>query len=328
MIMVRMVLKAAMTALFLLSCGLADDAWGGSTQTYLSLGDSLGFGDTVATHSESLGLYSDPSNGDRAFVAMYANYLGSLYGTRPNVINLAVYGETTSSFITGMGRLGSGPNSGITDATLADLNTNYTGLTPPSQASLLTSTLASEAAAHQVIGNITISLGSDDLFHLVSTNPNPTAADLNATLTTLASNYASILTTIRASLPNANIYLLSSYNPYTAAPSLPLAGLAGLVVPLLNQEIAAVAQEFHANYVDLYDTPLTNEAGRYTLILGKGQFNQLGNVHPNYDLGYRVIASAIESVPEPSSVVLLTLGTGIVGLASWSVASRRRRTVS
>ena len=36
---------------------------------------------------------------------MYANYLGSVYGTRPNVINLGVDGETTSSFTTGMGRV-------------------------------------------------------------------------------------------------------------------------------------------------------------------------------------------------------------------------------
>jgi hypothetical protein len=173
-----------------------------------------------------------------------------------------------------------------------------------------------------MISNISIALGSNDLFHLALTNPNPSAADLQATLTTFESNYVSILKTIRASLPNARIDLLSSYNPYTAAPSSPFAPLAGYAIPLLNEEIAALARDFHAYYIDLYDTPLTTDAGRYTLIL------QDGNPHPNYDKGYAVIASAIESVPEPSSVVLLTLGTGIVTLASWSVASRRRRTLS
>jgi hypothetical protein len=32
-------------------------------------------------NNPALGPYSDPSNGDRGFVAMYANYLGTVYGT-------------------------------------------------------------------------------------------------------------------------------------------------------------------------------------------------------------------------------------------------------
>jgi len=318
--MIRMMLKAASTALFLLCCGSAVDARGGSTQTYLSLGDSIAFGETVFSNSPSLGPYADPSNGDRGFVARYADSLGSVYGTRPNVINLGVDGETTSSFTTGMGRVP--PDASYTDAALAELNTHYTGLNPPTQASLLTSTIASEAASGHVISSISIALGSNDLFSLALTNLHPSAADLQATLTTYESNYASILTTIRASLPNANIDLLSSYNPFTAAPGSPFAGLAGYAIPLLNQETAALAGEFHANYIDLYNTPLTTDAAEYTLILNQG------DVHPYFDKGYAVIATAIESVPEPSSVVLLTFGTGTVGLASWSVASRRRRTVA
>ena len=174
-----------------------------------------------------------------------------------------------------------------------------------------------------MISNISISLGSNDLFFLARLATNPSPADLAADPERpTTSNYASILTTIRASLPNANIDLLSSYNPFTAAPGSPFANLAGYAIPLLNQETAALAGEFHAHYIDLYHTPLTTDAANYTLIL------QNDDVHPYFDKGYAVIASAIESVPEPSSVVLLTLGTGTVGLASWSVASRRRRTVS
>ncbi len=315
--MMRMMLKAALSALLVLCCGLALDARAGQVQTYLSLGDSIAFGETVFMNNPALGPYSDPSNGDRGFVAMYANFLESLYGYRPNVINLGVDGETSSSFTSGIGRVPPGP--GYTDASLAELNTNYTGSNPPTQASLLASTIASEAAAGHVIGNISISLGSNDLFALALTSKDP-LADLPAALATFKSNYESLLTTIRASLPNANIDLLGAYNPFTATPSSPFAGLAAYAIPLLNQEISAVAGEFHANYIDLFDTPLTTDAASYTLILNQG------DVHPYFDQGYSVIAAQMESVPEPSSMVLLTIGLG--GLAGWSVASRRRRTVA
>ena len=233
--MTRIICKAAASALLiLLCCGIAQDVRAGGTETYLSLGDSIGFGDTVFMNNPALGAYSDPSNGDRGFVAMYANFLASRYGYRPNVINLAVPGDTSSSFTTGVGRVPPGP--GFTDASLAELNTHYTGTTPPTQASLLASTIASEAAAGHVIGNVSISLGSNDLFFLALTSKNP-LADLPATLATFASNYASLLTTLRASLPNANIDLIGSYNPFTATPNSPFAPLAGYAIPLLNDEI-------------------------------------------------------------------------------------------
>jgi hypothetical protein len=298
-------------------CGLAQDARAGQVQTYLSLGDSIAFGETVFMNNPALGPYSDPSNGDRGFVAMYANYLGSIYGSRPNVINLGVDGETSSSFTLGIGRVPPGP--GFTDASLAELNTHYTGPNPPTQASLLASTIASEAAAGHVISNISIALGSNDLFYLALHSQNPLAG-LPATLAAFKSNYESLLTTLRARLPNANIDLIGSYNPFTATLNSPFAPLAAYAIPLLNQEISAVAGEFHAHYINLFNTPLTTDAANYTLILNQG------DDHPNFDKGYAVITAQMVSVPEPSSIALLTLGLG--GLAVRSFASRRRRTVA
>src|SRR5262245_12794921 len=63
---------------------------------YLALGDSSAFGATDRTHN--------PSNGDRGYVAPFADYLGTKLGQRPTVVNLAIDGETTGSFSAGTGR--------------------------------------------------------------------------------------------------------------------------------------------------------------------------------------------------------------------------------
>jgi lysophospholipase L1-like esterase len=283
-------------------------------QTYLSLGDSLAFGETVFSTDPAYGPYADPSNGDRGFVSMYANFLGQATGVRPTVINLGVDGETTSSFSSGAGRVPPGP--GFTDNALAELNTHYTGATPPTQASLLASTISSQSSAGNTITNVTISLGSNDLFALALSDPNA-ATDLPAALALFRANYESLLTSIRASLPNANISLLGSYDPFTATPSSPFATLAAVAIPLLNSEIQIVAGEFNAHYVDLFNTPLTTDASHYTLILNQG------DVHPFFDKGYSVIATQLESVPEPSSIV--TLGLGLIASAFGVTRSRRRK---
>src|SRR6188768_4089476 len=62
---------------------------------YLAVGDSSAFGETNRTQN--------PSNGDRGYVAPFADFLaGQNGGVRPTVINTAINGETTTSFFSGL----------------------------------------------------------------------------------------------------------------------------------------------------------------------------------------------------------------------------------
>src|SRR3954451_13105035 len=92
--MSRTVLLAAVAALGL----SAAPAAGG--QIYLAIGDSSAFGETDRT--------KDPSNGAPGYVGPFPHYLaGRNGGQRPAVLNLAINGETSSSYTAGSGRVSS-----------------------------------------------------------------------------------------------------------------------------------------------------------------------------------------------------------------------------
>jgi lysophospholipase L1-like esterase len=119
--------------------------------TYLSIGDSLAFG--VEANDTS----TDISNGDRGYVSDFATTLAARNGNvLPNVINLGVSGETSSSFFgTGVGLDGPGASA---------RNTNYTGTPLPSQDALMLSEINSQIAAGNTISTVTVALGANDLF--------------------------------------------------------------------------------------------------------------------------------------------------------------------
>ena len=278
--------------------------------TYLSIGDSVAFGETTFTQN--------PSNGDRGFVGDYADYLaGQNGGVRPLVVNTAIDGETTGSFTGGSNRVLSVP--GTTDASVASWNTNYASTPTVSQNTMFQQAIASAKASGDDVGVVTISLGANNLFQLAASPAFQAAsaagqqAQLLQTLSGIASGYAVVLAEVHALAPNAKVYTLGEYNPFPADPTNPLNAIAGPAIKGLNDTIQGLAKSFGTQYVDTY-TPFVGHESDYTYM------NVVpGDVHPNAT-GYAVIAAQIEAVPEPSTLAVMGLGfTALV------VTVRRRR---
>ena len=86
--------------------------------TYVALGDSITFGETDLNYAQSLG--------DRGYVSQFADTLASRNGgVRPGVVNLAIDGETASSFTMNAGR--TPPVMGRGDAPSQLVNLSYGG---------------------------------------------------------------------------------------------------------------------------------------------------------------------------------------------------------
>lgn len=306
----RRMMVAAMIA-FTATMSLARPASAGS-MTYVSLGDSVAFGETT--------FQNNPSAGNRGYAKMYNEYLGSQNGgVNPKLVNLAIDGETSNSFSTASGRVP--PVAGITDQMLAGYNTHYTNTPNESQNIKFFQVIGNQLAQGNTISNITVSLGGNDLFALASapgfqgSTPASQQMQLTAALGTFASNYTSLLGEIKALVPNAKVSLLGEYNPFPATPNSPYAPFAAPAIQALNAVIKGLAQQSGATYVDTY-TPFVGKESALTYITAIP-----GDVHPNA-AGYAAITGQLEAVPEPSTLAILGLG-----LAAIAVKARRRRTV-
>jgi lysophospholipase L1-like esterase len=279
-----------------------------SMQTYLSLGDSMSFGETDFSHN--------PSNGDRGYVKLYGDWLGTHSGgVRPNVIDLGVDAETSSTFFNG-GPKGDGTLSG---QPAPQLNTNYDGTTY-TQNGLMLAKIASEQSAGHTIGTVSVQLGANDLFTVANAPGffSLSAADQQAkiaqALGTIQQNYTQLLTELHTQLPQANLLLMGYHNPFAAAPDTPMGMVAGPAIQALNALISGEATAFGGRYVDTY-TPFVGKELQDTLIAA-------GNVHPT-DAGNALIAGQMEAVPEPSTLAML--GVMFAGLA---IHRRRARRVA
>jgi lysophospholipase L1-like esterase len=271
---------------------------------YVALGDSMAFGETNFT--------ANPSNGDRGYVSPYATSLASSNGgVRPNVVNLAADGETSSTFFNG-----STQHDGSPGNPAYPWNLNYANSSSSQNLQLFT-TIANEAAAGHVISNVSVQLGANDLLSAVNSagfltmTPAQQQAAIGQVLTGIQTHDATLLTELKTLLPNAHVVMLGYDNPFNADPTSAIGKIADPAIKALNALIAGEASAFGARYVDTY-TPFLGHELAYTYIAS-------GNVHPNAT-GYAVIAAQIEAVPEPST--FLVVGAGLAG---WLVLGRRLR---
>jgi lysophospholipase L1-like esterase len=276
---------------------------------YLALGDSSTFG-----NDESRPASTQPNYGDQGFVKPFADFLGSLNGgVRPQVTNLAISGELSSSFLSGVA-----PPDWTGRAW--QWNLNYPTETT-SQNSLMLSTLdAAHAAGNSVY--VTLNFGGNDFAYLTGSaawaaaTPDQQQAMFAQLLNQVALNYETVLTEIEMHAPGAHILLQGFFDDLD--PTDPGYALNELAIGAGNQVLQQIAPAFGATYVDFYSVingnvdTLTNHQ-----VPGGGHANQAG---------YDALALALEGavVPEPASVVMLAIGlAGTLGYG-W----RRRRVIT
>ena len=311
-----------------LSCVTTADA----APVYVALGDSITFGETDLNYVQSFG--------DRGYVSLFANTLAARNGNiRPTVVNLAIDGETASSFMTNAGR--TPPVMGRGDAPLQLENLNYGNSTAISQGTLFANTVTTERARGNTVGTVTITLGFNELAALAPTQNTPAAeaaaiTQIPDTLAAYRANYAAVLNEIRSLTPDANLYLLNYYNPFPADPNSPAAPVFNTGGMALNGIIQDLAAQFGAAYVN-NATPFVGHEAQYTYQAAQpagssvsGAFGgvlPIGDVHPNA-LGYSVIAADVAtatvpaSVPEPGSWSVLAAGLAGLGLTMQRRQSR------
>ena len=288
---VNLPIAAGVLTLLLAGLSRAD-----SIETYLALGDSIAFGVTDVTPI---------SFGDQGYVRLYADFLATQgNGLRPNVINLAIPGESSNSFFTAVSALPLPPHD-----LLASVNLNYHGDASLSQDALLLATLGAEAAVGRTITNVSFAIGANDLlvfeqlhpdFFLLS--PFQQQQLISAFAADLTINYITVLSQVRIALPDARLLLLNYYDPLgSSAPDNPF-HIANTIFDQVQDEIiTSLAGPFHTSVVDI-NTPFRGRESELIVT---------GGSHPT-DQGYTVIEKQMEAatVPELSSVTLLATGVG------------------
>ena len=294
-------IAALVGAVVVLTCGSTH-----AGMLYLALGDSNAFGNDESTPSSTA-----PNNGDQGYVHPFADYLGALNGgVRPTVLNLAVSGELSTSFLSGVAPVGWPYRAPA-------LNTNYIGTTAPQNTLMIGALDAARLAGNSV--TVSFNIGTNDFAYLLSMPAFQTAspAQQQAMFLTLLNQvtavYEGVLGEIQQHSPGAKILLPGFFNGLV--PTNPSYSFYEQATLAADQVIQQLAPSYGATYVDFYSIIHGNAA---TLA------NASGSNHLN-QAGYAAVARALDAavVPEPASAVLLGLGTAAVGCG---VVTRRRRT--
>ncbi|MEZ6317572.1 MAG: SGNH/GDSL hydrolase family protein [Phycisphaerales bacterium] len=280
--------------------------------TYLALGDSLGWG------YSRFALDIQPNGGDQGYVSLYADYLATQHaGVRPNLVNLSIPQETSSSFFTG-GQLG----------TL--LNSHYPLVSPPTQHQLMLDTIADQHAMGNTIDHVTVQLGVNDFLDLATPDFLTLPSDqqfgqILVVFDRMIDNLTIVLDDLGTLAPEADVRVMGYYNPYglfldhpeldpsADGTGVAIAQIADPISMLLNDVLGALAADRGVAFVPVFDRFDGREAELTritTLDLGNP------NIHPT-DAGYAEMAAALIAVPAPGEGGLLVLA-GVL-------AARRRR---
>ena len=263
----RAVIVSALVAGALLAVGAASAAAAPPPSTYVSLGDSLAFG-----YQPDLVAAGDYNPAD------YTSYAEDYAAMHPGMTlaNFGCPGETTGTLIAGgcPWTLGGLP-----------LHVAHSG----SQLAAATAYLA----AHPETSLVSVDIGSNDLLALIegcSYDVTCIGDGLSTTLGTIAANYGTILGTLRAAAPQAQIVVFNLYNPLALA----VPGSDQLLA-IANSAIGQVAAAFGATVADAFSA-MNHEAGSPSeaafVCSRTWECSSYQNIHPT-DLGYEEMAEAL-----------------------------------
>jgi lysophospholipase L1-like esterase len=243
-------------------------------QYYLSLGDSVSFGyqevkqnaDVAATGT------ADPSTFNTGFTDDFGRMLRAI---DPDIqtVNLACPGESTVTYM----------NGGCPYP--FQLHTSYTG----SQQSAALTFLKAHAGQ---VGVITLFMGANDILQMVDRcggiqNINCVTENLPGTLRTLQANLSQIISTLQAAAPDADLVLLTVYNPFAASSPVTNA----LAQPVLDI-YGGLASQYNLRLVDMYTPFNLAQPQPETLCADTFVCGPLHDIHPT-DTGYLLMAKQV-----------------------------------